>query len=89
MGSPELETLDQLLAGDSPLSVIRSLYSDDAAFMRGVLGLLNAGDVHLFAEGKADIPSWYWRELFVRGEILNQLDKFRLDLTDQGAKRIG
>jgi hypothetical protein len=89
MGSPEMETLDQLLGGDLPLSVIRELYPDDGAFMHGVLGLLNGGDVRLFAAGKPDVPSWYWRELFVQGKILNQLGNFRLDLTDQGAKRIG
>ena len=89
MGSPELETLDQLLCGDLPLPVIRQLYPDDAAFMRGVLALLNSGNVRLFAAGKPDVPSWYWRELFVEGKILNKLVDFRLDLTDQGVKQIG
>ena len=87
MGSPETETLDQLLGGDLPLTVIRGLYPDDAAFLRGVLGLLNSGEVRLFGAGKPDVPSWYWRELF-QGKILDQLDKFRLDLTQQGVKRI-
>jgi hypothetical protein len=89
MGPPELETLDQLLCGDMPLSVIRSLYPDDAAFMSGLFGLLNSGDVRLFGPGKPDIPKWYWRELFVEGKILDKLGDFRLDLTDQGARRIG
>ena len=88
MLSPELETLDQLLGGDLPLSAIRSLYPDDAAFMRGMLGLLNNGDVRLFGSGKPDVPSWHWRELFVQGTILKKLGDYRVDLTDQGAKRI-
>jgi hypothetical protein len=88
MGSPEIETLDQLLSGDLPLSAIRQLYPSDAAFMRGVLGLLNSGDVRLFGAGKPEVPSWYWRELFVQGKILSQMSSFRLDLTDQGARRV-
>lgn len=88
MGSPEIETLDQLLGGDLPLSVIRELFPDDAAFMRGVFGLLNSGEVRLFGVGKPDVPSWYWRELFVEGKVLTQLDNFRLELTAQGASRM-
>jgi hypothetical protein len=43
MSSPELETLDQLLGGDLPLTTIRELYPNDAAFLQGVLGLLKSG----------------------------------------------
>lgn len=86
--SPELETLDQLLGGNLPLSAIRRLYPNDAAFLQGLFGLLSNGDVRLFAAGEPDVPSWYWRELFAQGNILEKLDDFRLDLTAQGAMRI-
>jgi hypothetical protein len=89
MASPELETLDQLLSGDLPLSVIRNLYPDDDAFISGVFGLLNCGDVRLFAAGRPDVPNWYWRELFVQKKILDKLADFQLGLSNQGAKRIG
>jgi len=88
MNSPELETLDQLLGGEMPLTTIRKLYPDNTAFLRGVLGLLNGGDVRLFSPGKPDIPQWYWQALFVEGSVLKKLTKFRLDITDQGARRI-
>ena len=46
--SPELETLDQLLSGDLPLSVVRIVYPDDERFILGVLGLLSDGEIQLF-----------------------------------------
>jgi len=39
MHSPELETLDQLIGGDMPLTVIAKLYSTPDAFFKGVRGL--------------------------------------------------
>jgi hypothetical protein len=44
MYPPELETLDQLLGGDMPLTVIATLYSTPDAFRKGVQGLLSCGD---------------------------------------------
>jgi len=88
MLTPELETLDQLLGGDLPLTIVRKFYPDDTAFIRGVLGLLNCGDVRLFARGKPDVPQWQWRELFIEGTVLKKLGKLRLDITNQGAKRV-
>ena len=88
MFAPELETLDQLLCGDLELTVIRKLYLDDAAFLRGVLGLLNCGDVRLFSSRKNEIPEWQWRELFKEGAVLGQLEELNLHLTEQGVRRI-
>ena len=86
--SPELETLDQLLGGNLPLAVIRNLYPDAEAFRRGVLGLLTSGDVVLRTAQETDVPRWRWRELFVDGRIADELNNFRLEITDQGAKRV-
>jgi len=47
MYAPELETLDQLLGCDMPLTVIAKLYSSAEAFRKGVTGLLSCGDVLL------------------------------------------
>jgi len=85
--SAELETLDQLLGGTLPLKVIRDLYPDDASFARSVHALLRDGDVQLITEG-AEVPQWQWRELFTEGRILSELPQFRVDLTEQGARRI-
>jgi hypothetical protein len=88
MLTPELETLDQLLAGDLRLAVIRELYPDDVAFLRGVLGLLNCGDACLLSDDQDEIPMWQWRQLFNEGAALKRLVELNLRITEQGARRI-
>jgi hypothetical protein len=87
MWSSESETLDQLLGGCMPLTLIRELYPDDAAFRRGILGLLRCGDVRLLSTDQAEVPQWRWRELF-KGSMVPTLATFILDITDQGAERV-
>ena len=86
--SPELETLDQLLGGELRLTIIQGLYPDEAAFMKGVLGLLASGDVRLFSVDDTEVPRWRWRELFGGGSVMSALDNMKLRITDQGIKRI-
>ena len=86
--SPELETLDQLLGGQLALSIIRNVYPDDEAFRQGVHGLLNTGDVRLLTSDGSEVPAWRWRELFVEGAVMEQLDLLSLDITGDGAKKI-
>jgi len=86
--SPELETLDQLLGGELSLAIIRQVYPSAEAFMQGTLGLLTSGDVRLFTLDQNEVPRWRWRELFVNGEVMEVLDSMKLEITDQGAKRI-
>lgn len=88
MLSPELETLDQLVGGDLQLAIIRRLYPDAQAFMRGVLGLLSSGDVCLITNDGFDVPRWRWRELFVEGVAVEELGDLKLKITDQGARKI-
>ena len=85
--SPELDTLDQLLGSDMSLDVVRKIFSDDESFTRGLLGLLQNGDVQLIVDG-SDVPQWRWRELFDNGEVLGDLARFQLAITDQGAKLV-
>jgi hypothetical protein len=87
--SPELETLDQLQAGDLPLAIVRKVYPDTETFSRGILGLLSSGDVSLFTTDDMEVPRWRWRELFVDGAVMSELDRLKLAITDQGAHRIG
>ncbi|HTD21075.1 MAG TPA: hypothetical protein VK738_00310 [Terriglobales bacterium] len=89
MLSLELETLDQLLGGDLPLTLIRELYPNAQAFMQGTFGLLSNGDVRLLTIDEAEVPKWRWRELFVNGVVMNELENMKLKITDKGAKRIG
>jgi hypothetical protein len=88
MWSPELETLDQLLGRDLPLSVARLLYPDDAGFVRGIHSLLSGGDVRLVADDGAEIPQWRWRSLFVDGAVFPEGDRLRLQITQQGSTRV-
>lgn len=67
MYAPELETLDQLLGGDMPLTVIAKLYSSPESFRTGIGGLLACGDVLLLEANGNAIPSWRWREVFETG----------------------
>jgi hypothetical protein len=85
--SPELETLDQLLHGDISLGVIRKVFPDDGAFLRGVKSLLVAGDVSLWVEGEP-VTQWQWRELFGDGAAIATLQIYSVRLTEQGARRI-
>jgi len=81
MYAPELETLDQLIGSDMPLTVIATLYSTAEAFHQGVQGLLSCGDVLLMdADGNA-VPEWRWREIFAPGVPTQQLGQFRLRVT--------
>ena len=52
------------------------------------LVLLNEGDVRIIAQNKSEIPQWQWRELFIEGAVLEKLSSFRLDITEQGAKKV-
>ena len=88
MYSPEMETLDQLLGGDMPLTVIRGIYPDEASFLRGVLALLSSGDVRLLTQDNSETPPWRWRELFEEGRVIHDLKEFRLTVSPRGAQRV-
>ena len=87
--SPELETLDQLLGGVLSLDVIFKLYPDREAFQPSVHGLLSAGDVRPITREGVEVPPWRWRELFIEGGVMKALDQLTLDITEQGARRVG
>ena len=86
--SPELETLDQLLGSELSLNVIIRLFPDGSAFKRGVLGLIDAGDVCLVAKDGSEIPHWRCRELFVNGTVMQELEQMKLRITAEGVRRI-
>jgi hypothetical protein len=86
--SPELETLDQLLGGNLTLAVVRTFYSDEHAFARGVLGLVSCGDVRLLTTKGVEVPTYQWRELFIGGAVTGRVDELQLEITDQGAQKV-
>ena len=85
--SPELDTLDQLLGGNMSLKIIRQIFPNDEGFTQGVLGLLRDSDVRLLVGGE-EVPRWQWRALFEGGDILGDLRRFDLEITEQGLSRI-
>jgi hypothetical protein len=86
--SPELETLDQLLASDLTLTIVRKLYPDAESFKSGVLGLLSSGDVRILTMDQDEVPKWRWKELFVDDTVMKDLGFLRLTITAQGARRV-
>jgi hypothetical protein len=87
--SPELETLDQLLTHDMPVSLIASLYPTPDSCKKGLLGLLHEGDVVLLDQHDREVPQRRWRELFSPSSLYDGLWNLRLRITPQGAKKIG
>lgn len=81
--SPELETLDQLLGGDLPASVIRKLFPDNERFMTAMRAMLTAGELRLMATDGTEIPRWKWSDA-----LASRVDFVRLAITDVGARRI-
>lgn len=80
--SPELETLDQLLGGNTPLSVIRRLYIDQSAFEAAIVSLLNGGDVRLFSASQK-IPRRHWKDT-----LRSRTGPCTLSITQQGVERV-
>ena len=85
--SLERETLEQVFNSDMPLSVIRDFYPDDKTFAIAMHALLRNGDVRLVSDG-VEVPRWRWRELFEAGGIKKELSRFRLEITEQGARLV-
>lgn len=88
MYSPELETLDQLLGGDMPVSVIARVFPSSESCREGLLGLLHEGDVILLNAHDEETRQWQWRELFSTSDWLQRLSTYRLRVTAQGAKKV-
>ena len=79
---PQLETLDQLLGGDMPLSMIRHLFADHSVFEAGIIGLLNDGDVRLLSAYK-EIPRRQWKDA-----LRSRTGPCTLSITQQGLERV-
>ena len=66
-----------------PLSVIRRLYPDAAAFVRGISGLLSCGDIRLLS-GPDEVSRWKWRGILDASDFAG----LTLSITQQGASRV-
>jgi len=86
--SPELETLDQLQAGDLPVAIVRRLFDDDNRFARGVEAMRCDGQIQLLtAEGHA-VPKWQWREFLNTVAGQSEPSGHMLSMTMKGGRQI-
>jgi hypothetical protein len=81
--SPELETLDQLLGGDAPLSLIRDLYENPEHFTRAMIAMLEAAEVRVVGSDGIEIPRWRWHD------VLSSQFGAKVSITAAGVRRIG
>ena len=88
MYAPELETLDQLLGGNLRLPIVAQLFPTKERFSQGILNLLSSRDVILLDNEGGEVPQWKWREFFVEGTILDQMEHFTLCVTAQDASKV-
>ncbi|OAI53634.1 hypothetical protein AYO47_04370 [Planctomyces sp. SCGC AG-212-M04] len=87
--SPELETLDQLLGGDLPLSTIRLIFGDDRRFVRSISAMLNDGQVTLRTTVGKSIERWQWCRLLQNlTAAAAAAASHWLSLTEVGARRL-
>ena len=87
--SPELEALDQLLGGDMPLSLVTSLFPDEAHARRAIVAMLAAGELRLLDPEGAALSLWQVSELARQPGSWRTETQHCLTLTDVGARRVG
>ncbi len=81
--SPELETLDQLLGGRLPLTIVRNFFGNENRFRRAILAMLDAGYVALIDPEGTELPRNEWPVQ------LESLESAGLMITDRGIRQIG
>jgi len=86
--SPEVEVLDQLLAYDLPLNVIAALFPDQDHCRRAIGVMLLDGQVRILDKEGVEIPDWRYRELARQPEFWASGTRYKMSLTDFGAKRV-
>jgi hypothetical protein len=86
--SPALETLDQLLGGDLPLKVIRTLFDEEERFVQALLAMLNAGEVRLLDADGFEFERWQWRGILTDPSSLEATTGQQLTITQVGCSRI-
>jgi hypothetical protein len=87
--SVEIEVLDQLLGGDMPLSVVVSLFPDEAYARRAIVAMLTDGELALRDPDGLTLSLSQVRELERQPSPWNRHTQYRLALTDAGARRLG
>ncbi len=86
--TPELEVLDQLVAGDLSLAIIADLFPDQYRCRQAIGAMLKAGEVCILGERGQALPAWRYRELEDAPDTWSKATAYRLSSTDAGAKRL-
>jgi len=83
--APEVDVLEQLRDGPTPILVVRKIFDAEAQFRWALLAMLYAGDIRLAREDATEVRSWEWQEILLHpGEWKHH----SLCLTEQGAKHL-
>jgi hypothetical protein len=86
--SLELEVLDQLEGGDMPLSVLASLFRDEAHALHAIAALVTTGEVCILDPAGTVLAPWQMRELELQPSSWRAATQYQLRLTAAGARRI-
>jgi hypothetical protein len=86
--TPEIEVLDQLLGGDLPLNVIDSLFSERSRCQRAIFEMLRSGEVTLLDPEGNNVPTWRYRDLQEQPDFWIKGTRYRIAITDKGARRV-
>jgi len=81
---PELEVLDQLLAGPMPIALVRRIFDDEQSFRRALLAMLYAGDLRLLRDEWTEVRSWEWQAVLSNP---SEWPNHTVAVTVQGSKR--
>jgi hypothetical protein len=82
--SPELETLDQLLSDDLPITMIRQLFPDQPRFEHSIGMMLASGEIELIDSAGNVLSNWLWSKICSEKE-----QAICMRLTPFGAGKIG
>jgi hypothetical protein len=85
---PELETFDQLLSGDLPISVIRRLFDNSTHFTLAIEAMLGDAEIRLLTSDGSEVPKWQWRDVLVAVTADSGECSHVVSITDKGAQRI-
>lgn len=86
--TPEIEVLDQLLGGDLPLNLIADLFPGRSRCQRAILAMLRNDEVSLLDPAGDPVPEWHYRELQDQPNFWIKGTRYRLTITNKGARRM-
>jgi hypothetical protein len=86
--SPELEVLEILSGEDSPLHMIRALFTDQARFEHAISMMIADGFVQILDERGQPAPVWRARQILADPTSAGRDTAYKLALTELGLKQV-